>query len=157
MPAKGGTMISKILVAVDGSAHSMKAVDYASEIGNGLGAELILLYVAKFDRALKAMSEMARVEKLPNREPDMLEILKRGGSAVLEKAAERAKSAGVSKVHIEVEEGPVARTIVARAKHHDVDLIVVGSRGMGDVEGLLRGGVSHRVEILAKCPVMVVK
>ncbi len=39
----------------------------------------------------------------------------------------------------------------------DIDMIVVGSRGMGDIEGALRGGVSHRVELLAKCPVLVVK
>jgi nucleotide-binding universal stress UspA family protein len=51
----------------------------------------------------------------------------------------------------------IARTIVARAEKHGADMIVVGSRGLGDIEGLLRGGVSHRVETLAKCPVLVVK
>ena len=60
-------------------------------------------------------------------------------------------------VEIETEEGPIARSIVARAKSFQADLIIIGSRGMGDVEGKLRGGVSHRVETLAKCPVLVVK
>jgi nucleotide-binding universal stress UspA family protein len=36
-------------------------------------------------------------------------------------------------------------------------LIVIGSRGMGDIEGALRGGVSHRVGILANGPVLMVK
>ena len=63
----------------------------------------------------------------------------------------------MKEVEIETEEGPIARSIVARAKSFKADLIVIGSRGMGDVEGLLRGGVSHRVEMLAKCPVLVVK
>jgi nucleotide-binding universal stress UspA family protein len=57
----------------------------------------------------------------------------------------------------EVEEGPIARSIVARAKHHDADMIVVGSRGLGNIEATLRGGVSHRVELLAKCPVLTVR
>jgi nucleotide-binding universal stress UspA family protein len=54
-------------------------------------------------------------------------------------------------------EGPAARTIVACAEKNDVDMIVVGSRGFGSIEATLRGGVSHRVELLAKCPVLSVK
>lgn len=84
-------------------------------------------------------------------------VRKRGAREMLEAEAAKARSAGVHNVVSEVEEGPIARTIVARAKHHNVDMIVVGSRGLGDIEGLLRGGVSHRVETLAKCPVLVVK
>ena len=71
--------------------------------------------------------------------------------------AEKARSAGVNSVDVEVDKGPVARRIIAAAKRIDADMIVLGSRGMGDLEGLLRGGVSHRVETLAKCPVLVVK
>jgi nucleotide-binding universal stress UspA family protein len=36
-------------------------------------------------------------------------------------------------------------------------MIVVGSRGLGNIEATLRGGVSHRVELLAECPVLTVK
>ena len=63
----------------------------------------------------------------------------------------------MKEVEIETEEGPIARSIVARAKSFQADLIIIGSRGMGDVEGLLRGGVSQRVETMAKCPVLIVK
>ena len=42
------------------------------------------------------------------------------------------------------------------AKTYKADMIVIGSRGMGDVKGMLRGGVSHRVEMMAECPVLVV-
>ena len=72
-------------------------------------------------------------------------------------AEKRAREKGVDDIVGEVEEGPVARTIIARAQHHDVDMIVVGSRGLGNIEATLRGGVSHRVELLAKCPVLTVK
>jgi nucleotide-binding universal stress UspA family protein len=86
-----------------------------------------------------------------------IDLLKRGAQFMLDKALDSVRRAEVKNVEFEVEEGPVARTIVARAKHHRVDMIVIGSRGMGDIEGALRGGVSHRVGILAKCPVLVVK
>ncbi len=72
-------------------------------------------------------------------------------------AEKRAREKGVDDIVGEVEEGPVARTIITRAQQHDVDMIVVGSRGLGNVEATLRGGVSHRVELLAKCPVLTVK
>jgi nucleotide-binding universal stress UspA family protein len=72
-------------------------------------------------------------------------------------AEKRARKKGVADTVGEVQEGPVARTIVARAEHHDASMIVVGSRGLGNIEATLRGGVSHRVELLAKCPVLTVR
>jgi nucleotide-binding universal stress UspA family protein len=150
-------MIASILIAIDGSAHSMKAVDVDSEIAAPLKAKLVLLNVAKPDKAIEAMRQFAKTEHSTNRDADIIDILKRGAEEMLKQAAAKARAAGVEDIKIEVMEGPVARTVVARAKHHNVDMIVVGSRGLGDLEGLLRGGVSHRVETLAKCPVLVVK
>jgi nucleotide-binding universal stress UspA family protein len=86
-----------------------------------------------------------------------MDILKKVAGDMVANAERRAKEKGVVDVLVEVEEGPVARTIVARAQHHGVDMIVVGSRGMGNIEATLRGGVSHRVELLAKCPVLTVR
>jgi nucleotide-binding universal stress UspA family protein len=150
-------MIATILIAMDGSPHSMKAVEVGSQIAAALKAKLVLLNVAKPDKAIEAMKEFARVEHSTDRDVDIIDILKRGARQMLEAESVKARSAGVQNVVVEVEEGPIARTIVARGEHHNVDMIVVGSRGLGDIEGLLRGGVSHRVETLAKCPVLVVK
>ena len=86
-----------------------------------------------------------------------MDILKKVTGDMVANAERRAKEKGVVDVVVEVEEGPVARTIVACAQHHGVDMIVVGSRGMGNIEATLRGGVSHRVELLAKCPVLTVR
>ncbi len=150
-------MITKILVAIDGSSHSRKAVEFASQIAAALKAKLLLLYVVKHEAIPDAMRQFAKAEHLPDSEGDLAEMLKRGAQMMLENTAKEARSAGVTDIDIEVKDGPIARTIVARSEHHDIDMIVVGSRGMGDIEGLLRGGVSHRVELLAKCPVLVVK
>ena len=85
------------------------------------------------------------------------DLLEKGFQFLLAGPLDIARKAGLKEVEIEVKEAPIARSIVARAKSFKADLIVIGSRGMGGVEGLLRGGVSRRVEILAKCPVPVFK
>ena len=46
--------------------------------------------------------------------------------------------------------------IVKFSEDHDVDLIVMGSRGLGDSTRYLLGSVSHKVTSLAQCPVMVI-
>ncbi len=60
-------------------------------------------------------------------------------------------------VEPEVLEGPGPKAILNVAETRDADLIVVGSRGLGAVRGLLLGSVSERVIRLAKCPVLVVR
>lgn len=147
-------MISRILIAIDGSAYSMKAAKLGSQIAAAMNADLVLLYVVPPNRVPSAIEEFAKTEQLPGTN---VEKLMRGAKKFLEDRAEKARSAGVKKIGIEVEKGPVARTIIDTAKRNDADMIVLGSKGVSDLEGLLRGGVSHRVEALAKCPVLVVK
>jgi nucleotide-binding universal stress UspA family protein len=72
-------------------------------------------------------------------------------------AEKRSRDKGVEDVVTKVREGPIARTIIECAQQEDVDMIVIGSRGFGNIEATLRGGVSHRVELLANCPVLTVK
>ena len=147
-------MINRILIAVDGSKHSLKAVEVGAHIAAPLNAKLVLLHVVKEESMPEAIRQFARSEHLPETD---LDTLKRGAQFLLADALDKARAAGAREIDIEVEEGPVARTIAARAENHETDMIVLGSRGMGDLEGMLRGGVSHRVEILAKCPVLIVK
>ena len=86
-----------------------------------------------------------------------MDILKKVAGDLVSNAEKRARENGVDDIVGEVEEDPVARTIIARAKHHDANIIVVGSRGFGSIEATLRGGVSHRVELLAECLVLTDK
>lgn len=150
-------MISTVLIAIDGSSHSMRAADIGAEIAAAVGAKAVLLNVAKPREIPDAMRKFAEAEQFPQQEVDLLEFLKRGAENMLKESADKARSVGVEDIVFEVKEGPIARTIIARSEHHKSDLIVLGSRGMGDLEGYLRGGVSHRVELLAKCPVLIVK
>ena len=147
-------MIEKILIAVDGSKHSLKSVSYGAEIAKATGAKVLLLHVVKPYRLPDSLKKFAQAEHMATIDA---ELLRKGAQYLLASALDTARAAGLKEMDMETEEGPIARTIVDRAKSYKADLIVIGSRGMGDIEGMLRGGVSHRVEILAKCPVLVVK
>ncbi len=147
-------MIMKILIAVDGSKHSLDCVEYGAEIAKGLDAKVLLYHVVKPYRLPDSLKKFAETEHMATIDAD---LLKKGAQYLLAGALSVARKVGAKDVEIETDEGPIARSIVDRAKSFKADLIVIGSRGMGDIEGMLRGGVSHRVEILAKCPVLVVK
>ncbi len=150
-------MINKLLVAVDGSSHSLKAVDYASAIASCCNASVIILTVVKV-RMMKELPaetrKYAKLEQIPGVDLDALKMI--AGELVAD-AEKRSRDKGVDDVVTKVREGPIARTIIECAQQDDVDMIVIGSRGFGNIEATLRGGVSHRVELLAKCPVLTVK
>ena len=77
------------------------------------------------------------------------EVAERGKALAAAKAAVTAPRAFVNA-------GPVARTITGFAREHGNDLIVIGSRGLGSLEGVLLGSVSHKVTSLAETPVLIV-
>ena len=147
-------MIKKILIAVDGSKHSLKCVALGAEIGNALNCEVLLYHVVKPYKLPDSLRVFAKAEHMQTFDP---ELLRKGAQYLLAGALSEARKAGLKNVEIETDEGPIARSITERANSYKANLIVIGSRGMGDVEGMLRGGVSHRVETLAQCPVLVVK
>lgn len=147
-------MIKNVLIAVDGSKHSLKTVEYGAQIAKGVGAKALLYHVVKPYQLPESLRKFAKAEHMATIDAD---LLKKGAQILLAGALDTARKAGLKEVEIETEEGPIARSIVDRAKSFKADLIVIGSRGMGDLEGMLRGGVSSRVETMAKCPVLVVK
>jgi nucleotide-binding universal stress UspA family protein len=80
-------------------------------------------------------------------------------SAAVEAAVDKLTAAGV-KAHGDVGHtifGYAARSIVDDAIEHDVDVIVIGSRGRGDLAGLLLGSTAHKVIHLADRPVLIVR
>ncbi len=147
-------MITRILIAIDGSSQSIKAAKLGSQIAAAMNLDLVLLHVVPHKRVPNAIEEFAKTEQLPGTD---VEKLIRGAQKFLEDRADKARAIGVKKILIEVEKGPVARTIIETVKRTGADMIVMGSRGTGELGGLLPGGASHRVEIMAKCPVLVVK
>ncbi|NIR29034.1 MAG: universal stress protein [Gammaproteobacteria bacterium] len=143
-----------ILVAVDGSGHAVKAIRLAIELAKRFDSRLLMLSVYKHYSSLESAHSLARAGKLPE-PPDV--TLRAIGRDAVESAKERAKEAGLKKIEGTVKRGPPARTIVKFAKDKNVDVIIMGSRGLGDIEGFFLGSVSHKVSALAECTCIVVK
>lgn len=147
-------MFKNILCAVDGSQHALRAAEVASGLAAKLGAKLTLLTVSKELKVTEQVKRYMAIEHLTGSPQYVLDEMT---ERIIEEAKDCAERAGLKKVATEIKTGNPARTIVAFAERSGVDLIVLGSRGHGDIEGALLGSVSHKVASLAKCTCMTVK
>lgn len=146
-------MFKKILVAVDGSTSSFKAMDKAIALQKLTEAEIYLLCVYKHHSLFETSLSIGRPEGMDI--PD--KVLSEYAKGVVNHAKEQAKERGAKKIRGFVKAGRPSSVIVKFAQQKEADLIVVGSRGThSDKDGLLLGSVSHRVASNAKCPVLVV-
>jgi nucleotide-binding universal stress UspA family protein len=176
-------MLDKILCAIDGSDHAEKAVSWASVLAQKFEAELILLFVAPHRMAppeLRRMAEAEHVvrptapapppvspqpgmpqhwtsEDLSRNAASSAAIYRELGERLVEGARRQAEHAGVAKVNGLVEDGDPAHRIVEVARRESVDLIVMGRRGIGALQGLLLGSVTHKVAQAATCACLTVE
>ena len=145
-------MFERILVPVDGSDAALAALEHAVVLQGRFESELLLLCVYRHYSLLEASMSMVRPEAPENLDDAMREY----ATEVVESAKKRATELGSKHVRAFVKSGQPARTIVNFAKDKNANLIVLGSRGLGDVEGYLLGSVSHKVTSLSHCPTLVV-
>ena len=154
--------ISKILVAIDGSEHSIKAADLALEMAKKesisaqkIGNELTALTVVDVSKPRKFLSSFIAAPTYGLRElEEERNAAKHWMDAVRKKAEERKIP-----FRSEIIEGLVSAeaTIVDYAESHQIDLIVVGTRGRTGFSKVLLGSVASRVVEYAHCSVVVVK
>lgn len=136
-------MISRILVAVDGSQHAAKALEYASNLSKKTGARLIIVHVT---------------EEFTNIGYSITRELEQRNRAMLQKYQSRAKKLVSKYVNtIEVKGNDIGEEILRTADKEKVDTIVVGSRGIRENKEFLLGSVSYKVSHYAKCPVIIVR
>ncbi|MBC8461380.1 MAG: universal stress protein [Deltaproteobacteria bacterium] len=148
-------MIKNVLVAVDGSEHSLKAVDYAIDIALKYGCEMYLLHVVTKVEIPKELMEYADVERIED-PPEYL-FFKEIGDRILKKAEKTAKEKGVKEVHTVIKKGNPADKITEFARENDIDWVFMGSRGLGGIKGLLLGSVSNKVCHLTDSTCITVK
>jgi nucleotide-binding universal stress UspA family protein len=137
---------TNVLVAIDGSDGSAKALDCALSICQAVGAELTALAVE--GRLPAYAASIGEVDDVKH-EKDVF------FRTVLAQAREQARERGLE-IHTDLVAGHAAEVITHYAKAHGHDLIVVGHRGhfLGDY---LLGSTADRVTHHAHCPVMVVR
>lgn len=137
-------MFRKILVAVDGSPMSARAIDIAVDLGQHYNATLCLLHAFPHVSDLLGTPEYER----------LLEARSLIGQSLLEAA--RTQVGDQVAVDVQLLEGPPAQAILRVAEEEQFDLIVMGSRGHSQLAGLLLGSVSNAVAQRARCPVLIV-
>jgi nucleotide-binding universal stress UspA family protein len=148
------TMFKTILVAVDGSDQAQKAVDVAADLAQKYDAQLLLLSVYKHVSALESTHTLVHSkDSVGPRNPTLRDL----ANEFVKKADERARERGATRIETHVKRGQPARVIVEFAKEKGADVIVMGSRGLGDIGGFLLGSVSHKVSSLAECTCITVK
>jgi nucleotide-binding universal stress UspA family protein len=141
-------MFGKILVAIDGSAMSERALESALDEARVWKAALHVVYVV----------ETGLFSSLPmdNTWEVMLSMLEKEGHTALNNAKSKAEAKGVS-VNIHLKQGHAGSEIVKTAENTGADLVVVGSHGKSNVDRLLLGSVSGYVVSNCGNAVLVVR
>jgi nucleotide-binding universal stress UspA family protein len=135
-------MFNHIMVALDGSTYSHRTLPTAIELAKKFGSDIFVLHVSEHDRGRAAVYSLESPAE---------------ATRLVADAVEMAKVAGV-KVAGEVRDAAAqhtAQAIVDTAKAKGIDLIVMGSRGLSDVQGFFLGSVTHKVIQTAHIPVLV--
>ncbi|MFW9789163.1 MAG: universal stress protein [Candidatus Thorarchaeota archaeon] len=140
--------IKSILVAVDGSEHSLKAVRYACAMGPSLGAEIVLLHVVPM--LVSATPYHDTVSDQP------FLALQKVGEDILARAKTVASDLNCQVIDM-ISHGDPAAKIIDIASERGTDIIILGSRGLSGIRRLFVGSISDKVASHAHCPVMIVR
>lgn len=138
-------MFERILVATDGSAHSRRALAAAAELASRPGVDVRVVHVREFGFSGRAGED----------EPEEATEAHR----LLGEALEQLTASGVTPTSAlrGARVGHVAREILKEADASAATVIVMGSRGHSDLEGLVLGSTTHKVLHLGGLPVVVVR
>lgn len=146
--------ISNILVAIDGSEHSFKAAEYALELAKSYSSQLFAVTVtyipSKDGLSQKQILSKALLED-GNKDMNNSEIW-------FDNFIQKANGNNVSvKPELLNSTRPVDYVILEYAEEHNIDLIVVGTRGRRGFKRLLLGSTASSIVTYAHCPVLVIK
>ena len=131
-----------ILTPVDGSAPSLRAVELAAKLTNGLNSKLTILAVHQYIVGRKATTDIQSQEEV---------------NQLLKSSKSTAVSFGLKDVTaVELKSRDVAHTIVDYAEKNGIDLIVMGAAGLGNIKSFVIGSVSADVLQKSVCPVTIV-
>lgn len=137
-------MFRKILVAIDGSQQSREALTIALDLAGRYRATICLLH------AFPHVSDLLGTPQYEH----LLEARSTIGQQILDST--RAQIDKDVPIETQLIEGPAAPAILRVAAEDSCDLIVMGSRGHGQLAGILLGSVSSAVAQRANCPVLIV-
>ncbi|MBW2464414.1 MAG: universal stress protein [Deltaproteobacteria bacterium] len=140
-----------IVVPVDGSEQAARAALFAAQLASPHGAQITLLFVYDAPAAVsKGLAGLAGAEGLAEASRASADAAFGAALAVMADVVE-------SEPEQTLVVGSPAVEIITFTERSAVDLVVMGSRGMSSMEGLVMGSVSERVMRGARCPVTIVR
>jgi len=145
-------MYKKILVPVDGSEQAAKAALHGAELASKLGADLIIFHVVPSLPSYVNTSP----DSFSNIQQTIIDEFYRNGRDILTQVKDDLAAYRLS-IHTDIAIGQPADEICKKIKTYGIDLVVMGSRGLGEIKGYLMGSVSNRVTRHATCPVLIVR
>jgi nucleotide-binding universal stress UspA family protein len=161
-------LFAKILVGVDGSEYSEKALDFALEVADKFSASVLLLNV--FQPPPESEYNSSMFQQLPasgsfqeqiGYQTNMASLnrdLRRVHEAVLSSALERATTLKPNlEITAELKEGDASSQIVETATNGQFDLIIIGHKGDSKIKELFLGSTSEKVAHKASCAVLITK
>ena len=157
------SLFKKILVALDGSVSSQKADQAALELAEKLKADLLVLHAISppttyYHSTIASPTGMSLPAPSQHEIDAYYAYAKKVATSIVGEVESKGKKLGIHvKTEISEAVSSVVETILNHAAKENVDLIVVGTRGLGGFKKLLLGSVSNGVVSHAHCPVLVVR
>ena len=177
--------MKSILVPIDGSIHARAAIEIACDLAEKHEAEIRFLHVLLMDRDVADLllmpdldlledsvsEQLHQINQTPAEAPtaDTLmqnpegplrsaprDLLVTIGTGILQAAEAAAKARGVSSRALELHEGEPAQKVVEAARQEAVDSIIMGSRGLSNINAMTIGSVSQLVCQKAPCSCIIV-
>ena len=139
------SLYMNILVPLDGSEDSQKALLQACDLDKNKKANLILVYVVDKPISLNLLDRK-----------EYLGILRKFGDKVLIKGKQIAKNQGLDVTTV-MKEGNITNEIVKLAKIKKCNLVIVGSKGLGKTARFFLGSVSSKLANNSPCSILIVK
>lgn len=155
-------MFDKILVPLDGSEHSFKALEVATQIAKKFDGKITLLHVYSTPVRSISVPETTTLPPpiipaiTPMEAARIAEAARKTGNEILTKGEQKVKAENVPVEKIMIE-GSTVQAIVKTAVEEKFNLIVMGARGISRIREILLGSVSDGVLRNAPCPVLIVK
>ena len=153
-------LFKRILVAFDGSEQSKRAIDYAADMADSYKGTLFVLTVVPkvtlpvFPDEGFGSAPITAAQDFGEYQDRMKTMYKKSQDEVMKDIKEHFPNLSAEPILLE---GRPSAAIVEEAEKHQVDLIVMGSRGLGGIAGWILGSTSRRVVESCTKPILVVK
>jgi nucleotide-binding universal stress UspA family protein len=145
-------LFNKILVPLDGSEYSNKALDIAIDLAQKYSGFLVIIHVIPSASTFITGPEASSAQILMSLRSELEE----SGQKILEEGTRKAQEAGIPVTSI-LEHGNISDYIISTAEKEKADLIVIGERGLGAVARFFLGSIANKVSHHATCPVLIAR